>query len=164
MTYSDLDPEVVQWVDMLRSPDLNDRLVAAKTLQHLGDEDTIDSLVAALKDESPKVQEIAVMALWEMANPVAIKPLLKCLGSDHIEEVRTEALSALKELISPDDLLTLLDVLQEDDEVLQLNGLILLRKIHDAQALPYIAPFFESESPVLREAAVVTLPQSGRAI
>lgn len=157
MTYSELDPEVVQWVDMLRSPDLNDRLVAAKTLQHLGDEDTIDSLIAALKDESPKVQEIAVMALWEMANPVAIKPLLECLSSIYEEEVRTEALSALKELISPDDLLTLLDVVQVEDETSQLNALILLRKIHDAQALPYIAPFFDSENPVLREAAIVTL-------
>ncbi|MEL6776761.1 MAG: HEAT repeat domain-containing protein [Cyanobacteria bacterium J06597_16] len=157
MAYAELDPDVVQWVDMLRSPDLNDRLVAAKTLQHLGDEDTIDSLIIALTDESPKVQEIAVMALWEMANPVAIKPLLECLSSTHEEDVRIEALSALKELISPDDLLTLLDAVQAKDETLQLNALILLRKIHDAQALPYIAPFFDSANPVLREAAVVTL-------
>ncbi|MEL7359901.1 MAG: HEAT repeat domain-containing protein [Cyanobacteria bacterium J06560_6] len=154
---TDLDPEVVQWVKMLQSPDLSDRLVAAKTLQHLGDEDTIDSLILALEDHSPKVQEIAVMALWEMANPVAIKPLLKCLSAAHEEAVRVEALAALKEMISPDDLLTLLDAVQIEDETVQLNVLILLRKIHDAQALPYIAPFFESESAVLREAAVVTL-------
>lgn len=154
---TDLDPEVVQWVEMLRSPDLNDRLVAAKTLQHLGDEDTIENLIFALKDESPKVQEIAVMALWEMANPVAIPSLLECLGASYEESVRVEALSALKEMVSPDDLLTLLDAIQIEDETVQLNVLILLRKIHDAQALPYIAPFFESESPALREAAVVTL-------
>ncbi|MEO1792542.1 MAG: HEAT repeat domain-containing protein [Cyanobacteria bacterium J06629_19] len=153
----DLDPEVVQWVEMLQSSDLNDRLVAAKTLQHLGDEDTIDSLITALKDDSPKVQEIAVMALWEMANPVAIPPLLKCLSAAHEDSVRTEALSALKEMVSPDDLLTLLDAVQVEDETVQLNVLILLRKIHDAQALPYIAPFFDSENPALREAAVVTL-------
>ena len=142
---------------MLQSPDLNDRLVAAKTLQHLGDEDTIESLIVALKDDSPKVQEIAVMALWEMANPIAIPPLLKCLGSTQPEAVRVEALAALKEMVSPDDLLTLLDEVQIEDETVQLNVLILLRKIHDAQALPYIAPFFESKSPALREAAVVTL-------
>ncbi len=157
MTYSNLDPEVVQWVEMLKSPDLSDRLVAAKTLQHLGDEDTIESLITALKDDSPKVQEIAVMALWEMANPVAIAPLLECLSAATAGEVRVEALSALKEMVSPDDLLTLLDAVQIEDETVQLNVLILLRKIHDAQALPYIAPFFESANPVLREAAVVTL-------
>jgi HEAT repeat protein len=39
----------------------------------------------------------------------------------------------------------------------QLNVLILLRKIHDAQALPYILPFFDSENPKVREAAVTTL-------
>ena len=118
---------------------------------------TIEILIAALKDESSKVQEIAVTALWEIANPVAISPLLECLSTDTEESVRTEALSALKELVSPDDLLTLLDAVQVEDEVVQLNVLILLRKIHDAQALPYIAPFFDSENPALREAAVVTL-------
>ncbi|MEM8808448.1 MAG: HEAT repeat domain-containing protein [Cyanobacteria bacterium P01_G01_bin.38] len=157
MTYTEIDPEVVQWVEMLRSQDLNDRLVAAKALQHLGDEDAIEGLIAALKDESPMVQEIAVTALWEMANPVAIPALLDCLGSAHEAAVRDEALSALKELVAPDDLLKLLDAVQIDDENVQLNVLILLRKIHDAQALPYILPFFGSESPALREASVVTL-------
>ncbi|MDJ0708588.1 MAG: HEAT repeat domain-containing protein [Leptolyngbyaceae cyanobacterium MO_188.B28] len=157
MSYSDIDPEVVQWVEMLRSPDLSDRLVAAKALQHLGDEDAIEGLIAVLNDESPMVQEIAVTALWEMANPVAITPLLGCLDSSHSEAVRNEALSALKELVSPDDLLKLLDTIQIDDENMQLNVLVLLRKIHDAQALPYILPFFESENPLLREASVVTL-------
>ncbi|MEM9091479.1 MAG: HEAT repeat domain-containing protein [Cyanobacteria bacterium P01_F01_bin.53] len=157
MTYTDLDPEVVQWVEMLKSEDLDDRLVAAKALQHLGDEDTIEALIGVLYDESPAVQEIAITALWEMANPVVVKPLLKCLGSDREEAVRTEALSALKEIVSPDDLLTLLDAIQIDDEETQLNVLILLRKIHDAQALGYVLPFFESESTALREASVVTL-------
>lgn len=161
MTYTDtatnLDPEVVQWVNMLRSQDLNDRLVAAKALQHMGDEDTIDALIDVLDDDSPAVQEIAITALWEMANPVVVKPLLKCLGSDREEAVRTEALSALKEIVSPDDLLTLLDTIQVDDEQTQLNVLILLRKIHDAQALAYVLPFFESKSPALREASIVTL-------
>ena len=161
MTNTDLngtiDPEVVEWVEMLRSPDLNDRLVAAKSLQHLGDEDAIEGLIGALDDESPMVQEIAVTALWEMANPVVIPALLTCLGLDREEAVRDEALAALKELVAPDDLLKLLDTIQLDDEQVQLNILVLLRKIHDAQALPYIMPFFESENSALREASIVTL-------
>lgn len=157
MANTELDPEVVQWVDMLGSQDLNDRLVAAKALQHLGDEDAIEALVQCLNDESTKVQEIAVTALWEMANPVVVPPLLDCLGSNHELEVREEALSALKELVAPDDLLKLLDAIQVNDENMQLNVLILLRKIHDAQALPYVLPFFESENATLREAAIVTL-------
>lgn len=157
MTHTEIDSEVVQWVEMLRSEDLNDRLVAAKALQHLGDEDAIDDLVKALDDNSPVVQEIAITALWEMANPVVIKPLLNCLGSNREEAVREEALSALKEIVAPDDLLTLLDAVQVDDEQTQLNVLVLLRKIHDAQALPYVLPFFESASASLREASIVTL-------
>lgn len=157
MTYSQIDPEVMQWVEVLKSDDLNDRLVAAKSLQHLGDEDAIESLIAALKDESPMVQQIAVTALWEMANPVAIPALLECLSSAYEQPVRAEALSALKEMIAPDDLLKLLDVLLIDDEITQLNVLVLLRKIHDAQALPYILPFFDSKNPELREASIVTL-------
>ena len=92
-----------------------------------------------------------------MASQDVVQPLLKCIGSDREKAVRTEALSALKEIVSPDDLLTLLDAVQVDDEQTQLNVLILLRKIHDAQALGYVLPFFESESPDLREAAIVTL-------
>ncbi|MEM6449953.1 MAG: HEAT repeat domain-containing protein [Cyanobacteria bacterium P01_D01_bin.105] len=157
MTYTDIDPEVVEWVEMLRSEDLNDRLVAAKALQHLGDENAIDALIGVLDDESPTLQEIAVTALWEMANPVVVKPLLKCLGADREAAVRTEALSALKEIVAPDDLLTLLDTLETGDTQTKLNVLVLLRKIHDAQALGYILPFFESPNPELREASVVTL-------
>ncbi|MEM1311510.1 MAG: HEAT repeat domain-containing protein, partial [Cyanobacteria bacterium P01_H01_bin.153] len=155
MSIADLDPEVAQWVEMLQSSELEERLVAVKTLQHLGDEDTIDPLIMALKDEDPAVQEIAITALWELANPVAVVPLMGCLGSPH-EAVRTEALSALKELVFADDLMKLLDVLQLGNVHAQLNVLVLLRKIHDAQALPSVLPFFESDNPELREAAVTT--------
>ena len=62
-TYEDLDPEVVQWVEMLGSEDLNDRLVAAKALQHMGDEDTNNSLVGVLNEDSPANQKIAITAL-----------------------------------------------------------------------------------------------------
>ncbi|MGA0201366.1 MAG: HEAT repeat domain-containing protein, partial [Prochlorotrichaceae cyanobacterium] len=82
--------------------------------------------------------------------------LLECLSSPHAE-VYEETLSALKELVAPDDLLKLLDYLQQDNEQVQVSILILLRKIHDAQSLPYVMPFFESESLVLREASVTTL-------
>ncbi len=51
----------------------------------------------------------------------------------------------------------LLDLLQTGNVHAQLNVLVLLRKIHDAQALPYILPFFPSENPDLREAAITTL-------
>ncbi|PSN17027.1 PBS lyase [filamentous cyanobacterium CCP5] len=156
MYTTDMDPEVAQWVEMLRSPSLEERLVAAKSLQHLGDEDAIEPLIGALNDENPTVQTIAVTTLWEFANPVAITPLIECLSSPY-EEVRSEALSALKELVSTNDLMKLLDVLQQDNVYAQLNVLVLLRKIHDAQALPFILPFFESADPALREASVTTL-------
>jgi len=44
----------------------------------------------------------------------------------------------------------LLDYIHEDNFQMQLNVLILLRKIHDAQALPYILPF----SDISRDAAI----------
>lgn len=146
MYSTDMDPEVAQWVEMLRSPELDERLVAVKTLQHLGDEDAIEPLIGALYDENPMVQEIAITSLWEFANPVAINPLMDCLGSAH-ENVRHEALSALKELVSTNDLMKLLDLLQTGNIHTQLNVLVLLRKIHDAQALPYILPFFNPTTP-----------------
>ena len=72
--HTDMDPELKQWVEMLRSPQVDDRLVAVKTLQHLGDEEVIDPLIETLGDESPAVQKIAVTTLWELANPVELLP------------------------------------------------------------------------------------------
>jgi HEAT repeat protein len=152
MYTEELDPELQPWVELLRSPHVNDRLVAVKTLQHLGDEGAIDFLLEALQDENPAVQKLAVTALWEFANPVAVPALIPCLASADAE-VREEALSALKELVAADDLLQLLDALQQPNIDMQLN----MRKIHDVQALPFILPFFKSEQPSLREAAVTTL-------
>ncbi|MGA0198208.1 MAG: HEAT repeat domain-containing protein, partial [Prochlorotrichaceae cyanobacterium] len=68
----DIDPEVAQWVEMLKSPSVDDRLVAVKSLQHLGEDTAIDALIEALKDDNSMVQSIAVTALWELANPVAV--------------------------------------------------------------------------------------------
>jgi HEAT repeat protein len=150
------DSELNQWLEMLRSPDVNERLVAVKTLQHLGEEEAIDGLIIALDDESTAVQKIAVSALWEIANPVAVPALLKSLTSPDAE-IRSEAFSALGELVSNEHLLLLLDALHQEDVNLQLNVLILLRKIHDSQSLRAVLSFFDSKYPQLREAAVTTL-------
>ena len=154
--YDDINDELKPWVEMLQSEAVEDRLVAVKTLQHIGDEDAIAPLIDALSDDDTNVQKIAITAIWELTNPIAVKPLMACLRSPE-EEVRKEALSALKELIAPADLMMLLDYVQEDNFYMQLNVLILLRKIHDAQALPYVLPFFESEREELRETAITTL-------
>jgi HEAT repeat protein len=91
----------------------------------LGDEAAIDALIIALQDESPAVQKIAVTALWEIANPTAVPALLPCLASPDAE-IRSEALSALGELVTSEDLLLLLDALQQQDINLELNVLIFL--------------------------------------
>lgn len=148
--------ELDQWLELLQSPQVDDRLVAVKTLQHLGDENSVLPLLEALKDDSPLVQKLAVTSLWELANPMAVPALIECLTSPD-QEIRDEARSALGELIAPDHLLLLLDALLRDDVNLQLNVLFLLRKIHDAQSLPYVLPFFASTHSELREAAVTTL-------
>lgn len=148
--------ELNSLIEMLKSSDVNDRLVAIKTLQHLGDENALDALIAALQDENLIVQKLAVTVVWEFANPKAVPGLIECLASPN-EAIREEARSALGELVSQDHLLLLLDALHREDANLQLNLLILLRKIHDAQALPYILPFFESNNPALRAAAITTL-------
>jgi HEAT repeat protein len=152
----EIDAELNQWLEMLHAPNADDRLVAIKMLQHLGDEAALDGVIAALQDENVAVQKLAVTTVWEFANPKAVPALVECLTSPN-QEIREEAHSALGELVSQDHLLLLLDALHRDNDDLQLNLLILLRKIHDAQALPSVLPFFQSANPTLREAAVTTL-------
>ena len=154
---SHLDEAALDLVEMLRSECLDDRLVGAVGLQHLGNEDTIPFLIEALDDPSDAVQCIAVTGLWEMAHQSSVTPLTRCLKSDRSEKVRSEALAALKELVNQDHLLMLLDLLTTDDPLLQRAVLILVRKIHDVQALPAITPFLTASSSELRREAVITL-------
>jgi HEAT repeat protein len=152
-----LDEESRSLVEMLRSDSLEDRLVGAVSLQHLGDEDTIPFLIEALDDPSDDVQLIAVTTLWELAHQSAVRPLTRCLEGDRSPRVREEALAALKELVNQDHLLMLLDLLAAGDPAQQLAVLILVRKIHDVQALPAISPFLTAKAPELRREAVITL-------
>jgi HEAT repeat protein len=96
--YNDTHNNANYWLEMLRSPEVDDRLVAVKALQHLGDEEAIDSLILALKDENFNIQKIAINALGEIANPIAVPALLECLASSDTE-IRGEALSALNDLV-----------------------------------------------------------------
>ena len=152
-----LDDESKEIVELLFAKDEEDRLVSAVTLQHLGDEDTIPFLIYALDDSSTSVQLIAVTSLWEMANEKAVFPLMNCINSKRVEKVREEACNALKELINQDHLLKLLDLLQTEDDTQKIYVLILLRKIHDIQALPFIADFLTSSNSSLRKETIITL-------
>ena len=152
-----LDDESKEIVELLFSTNEDDRLVSAVTLQQLGDEDTIPFLIHALDDSSTSVQLIAVTSLWEMANEKAVIPLMKCINSKRVEKVRDEACNALKELINQDHLLKLLDLLETEDDTQKIYVLILLRKIHDIQALPSIADFLKSSNPILRKETIITL-------
>ena len=152
-----LDNDIQEMVQMLSSEEEEDRIVAAVNLQQECDEETIPFLIHALDDSSTSVQLTAVTTLWELANAKAVLPLMACINSQRDKKVSQEACGALKELINQDHLLKLLDYLDSDDELQIMYVLILLRKIHDVQALPTISPFLSSKNKDLRREAVITL-------
>ena len=155
--YEELDEELQSPVEMLFSESKDDRVVGAVSLQHLCDEESVPFLIYALKDICDDVVFTSVTSLWEIANQTAVVPLIECLRSSHSLRTQAEALNALKELVNQDHLLILLDRLTESDVAFQASILILLRKIHDIQALPSVAPFLTSEHEVLRKESVTTL-------
>ena len=155
--YEALDEELKNPVEMLFSQSAEDRLVAVVSLQHLCDEDSVPFLVHVLDDSSDDVVFTAVTSLWEIAHQAAVIPLIDCLRGCKPERIRTESLNALKELVNQDHLMTLLDCLGENDVLFQASILILLRKIHDVQALPSVAVFLDSEHEDLRKESVTTL-------
>ena len=152
-----LDEDIQEMVEMLSSEDEGDRIVAAVNLQQECDEATVPFLIHALNDSSTSVQLTAVTTLWELANANAVLPLMNCINSKRDKKVSQEACSALKELINQDHLMKLLDYLDSDDELQIIYVLILLRKIHDIQALPSISPFLSSKNKDLRRESVITL-------
>lgn len=155
--FESLDDELINPVEMLLSDSVDDRIVGAVSLQHICDEESVPFLIHALSDSSDDVVFTVVTSLWEIASQAAVVPLIDCLYSTRSERTRNEALNALKELVNQDHLLILLDRLTEEDSLLQASILILLRKIHDIQALPTVAPFLESSNDNLRKEAVTTL-------
>ena len=155
--FESLDDELINPVEMLLSDSVDDRIVGAVSLQHICDEESVPFLIHALSDSSDDVVFTVVTSLWEIASQAAVVPLIDCLYSTRSERTRNEALNALKELVNQDHLLILLDRLTEEDSLLQAAILILLRKIHDIQALPTVAPFLESSDDNLRKEAVTTL-------
>ena len=78
---STTDPELQEWIELLQSDDLSDRLVAIKNLQHLGDEEALDVVVLAIHDESPAVQKIAIATPREFAKSKVIPKLIPVLCS-----------------------------------------------------------------------------------
>ena len=155
--FADLDSDLIVPVELLLSSSVEDRLVGAVNLQHLCDEQSVPFLINALHDDSEEVVFTAVTSLWEIAHQSAVIPLLGCLSSSFAPKIRNESLNALKELVNQDHLLIILDLLVVDDVNQQLSLLILLRKIHDIQALPSVAPFLSSQNPQLRREAITTL-------
>lgn len=155
--FESLDDELKFPVEMLLSDSVDDRIVGVVSLQHLCDEESVPFLIHSLNDSSDDVVYTAVTSLWEIASQSSVVPLIDCLYSSKPERIRGEALNALKELVNQDHLLLLLDKLTEDDLELQTAILILLRKIHDVQALPSVAPFLDSSQEILRKEAVTTL-------
>ena len=155
--FDEIDDELKSPTLMLLSENVDDRIVGVVSLQHLCDEESVPFLIHALSDDSDDVVFTAVTSLWEIASQAAVVPLVECLKSSCTERTRSEALNALKELVNQDHLLVLLDRLVQEDVPFQASILILLRKIHDIQALPSIAPFFDSSHEILRQEAVTTL-------
>lgn len=157
LVFEELDEELKEPAEMVFSESDDDRLVAVVSLQHLCDEDSVPFLVHALNDTSDDVVFTAVTSLWEIASQAAVIPLIDCLRDSRAERIRIEALNALKELVNQDHLMKLLDYLEQNDVKLQASILVLLRKIHDVQALPSVAVFLDSEHELLRKESVTTL-------
>jgi len=79
-----------QWVEALQEALAHDaspsvRLYAADALGNIGSRRALDGLVAALDDEEVRVQEAAVLALRQIADPRAIPPLEQLLSRGRSE-------------------------------------------------------------------------------
>lgn len=49
--FTDTDSELNQWLEMLRSVNEGDRLVAVKSLQHLGEDAAVDGSISSLLEQ-----------------------------------------------------------------------------------------------------------------
>jgi HEAT repeat protein len=119
----------------------------------------INSLLAALKDESAEVRQAAALALCQRPFPQSLEPLLQALA-DPDQMTADLASNALIQL-GNQATLALLEVLENGSPAAKLGAVHALAEINDPRAIPGLMKANDSSSAILQYWAGVGLEKLG---
>jgi len=131
-------------IELLSDADLEVRANAAKVLGESKTIEAFDALIGLLKDEQPRVQFFAAMALGKLGKPQAVGPILELLGRSNDKDayIRHSCVLALTRL---GDLPAVLAAANNSSAAVRLGVLLTLRRWER----PEVAQFLTDADPRL---------------
>jgi HEAT repeat protein len=125
----------------------------------VGDSDTVDALVNALKDKSRFVRQNAVQALDKVGNSTAIDGLIELLLDDPIFSVNLSALSAINNISNSAN--GLVQALKHENPGIRCAAASHLSEFSSFSAISALVQALEDEVPSVREEAAFALARIG---
>ena len=129
---------------LLKDPDAEVRVQAAKALGRLKDRAAAPSLLAMLSDKESSVRAAAALALGWIGAPGAVAPV-GALLKDKESEVRIGAAEALGFLRGPQSVDALAGVLGDEDKAVRRAAAESLGKLRDPRAVEKLIPLLEDQ-------------------
>jgi HEAT repeat protein len=139
----------------LKDPEGSVRLIAAKALSLVADTRATEALIAALADRDPLVRPWAAGGLGQTRDSRAVGPLVKALKDPG---VRSEAVSALREIGDPSATAALIEMLAETEQAVDVLG-----ELGDSRAMAPLVQYFLKPRTVPEYRNNPTAPQMERA-
>jgi HEAT repeat protein len=136
-------PAVERLIVALKVKNLQMRLHAAEALRQIGDKTAAGAFIAALRDRSPKVRELAAWALGGLQDNRAVTPLIGCLNDEH--KVRVRAIEALGKLRDSRAVEPLIVLLQDKNSELRRRAAQSLGMIGDNRAVESLIPLLTDD-------------------
>jgi len=154
--FQDLD----RLLEQLKSEATRDRIEAVYGLAGIGDDASMQPLVAALRDPVEDVRAAAIRTLAELLDESTLSPIVQCLD-DSSTLVRREAVEALGRFGDRRLVPILRALLAEDGRDAELVGPLLraLGACRDERSEPEIAEYVAHADPAVRAAAIEALGQ-----
>jgi HEAT repeat protein/beta-lactamase regulating signal transducer with metallopeptidase domain len=129
---------------------------AAYALGESKQQDTVDALIAALKDPDSEVRETAVWALGELGNPKAVPALIEML-KDPEADIREKVLWALVEIGDKGAAEHIRPLIKDENADVRENAIWALSEFEDTASAPEFMAALDDENPDVREQAVWVL-------
>jgi hypothetical protein len=119
------------------------RRCAAEALAKIGDDQAVDLLISALKDEDHIIASRSAYALGWMGDKRAVKPLLHALTELHIQLPAAEALGKIED---PTSVEPLIEALKHEDMSVRSCAVIALGMIGDSRACQPLIGVYSNDS------------------
>ncbi len=146
----------------MRNSRLTERLEGLEQAAEKKDAAAFAELVAALSDSSPTIRAAAAEYLGTLGSAAAVRPLLHRL-SDRFREVRLRVTEALGVVLdgSRECPVDLLAGLRDSDEIVRVETVQTIERIHDPKVLPQLRRAINDRSPLVRGYAASAIARLG---